>query len=67
MAIRFTSEDLRRLADSIDNREKFGNMCGVVYLTIEQHPNGRKFAQFEQPCGYAECNSTIYTFEEVQQ
>lgn len=23
--VRFTSEDLRRLADAIDNREKYGN------------------------------------------
>lgn len=63
--IRFTSEDLRRLADRIDNGEKYGSMCGVVYLTVEEHPNGRRFAEFEQPCQYAECNSTFYRFEEV--
>lgn len=63
--IRFTSEDLRRLADAIDNREKYDNMCGVVYLSIEEYPNGRRFAEFEQPCAYAECNSYFYRFKEV--
>lgn len=65
--VRFTSEDLRRLADAIDNREKYGNMCGVVYLSIKEHSNRRKFAEFEQPCAYAECNSNFYRFEEVKQ
>lgn len=55
--IRLTSEDLRRLADAIENREKYDNMCGVVYLSMKKHPNGAQFAEFEQPCHYAECNS----------
>jgi len=41
-------------------------MCGAVYLSIKEHPNGRKFAEFEQPCAYAECNSNFYRFEEVK-
>lgn len=64
--VRFTSEDLRRLADAIDNREKYGNMCGVVYLRLGRHPSGRGFAGFEQPCAYAECYSNFYRFEEVE-
>lgn len=64
--IKMTVEDLRHLADMVENREKYGNMCGVVYLTIKQHPNGRKYAEFEQPCGYAECNSNYYRFEEKE-
>ena len=63
--IRFTSDDLRRIADAIDNGEKYGNMCGVVYLNIKEYPNGQKFAEFEQPCQYAECNSTFYRIKEV--
>ena len=55
--VRFTSEDLRRLADAIDNREKYGNMCGVVYLRMKKHPNGKEFA---------ECYSNFYRFEEVE-
>lgn len=65
--IKLTADDLRQLADRIENREKYGNMCGVVYLTIKEHPNGRKYAQFEQPCQYAECFSTFYRYEEGQQ
>jgi len=61
--IRLTAEDLRSLADKIENREKYGCMCGVVYVSIEHHPNGREFLQFEQPCSYAECNSNFYTYE----
>lgn len=64
--VRFTSEDLRRLADAIDNREKYGNMCGVVYLRMKKHPNGKEFAEFEQPCAYVECYSNFYRFEEVE-
>lgn len=55
--VRFTSGDLRRLADAIDNREKYGNMCGVVYLRMKKHPNGKEFA---------ECYSNFYRFEEVE-
>ncbi|SCJ25353.1 Uncharacterised protein [uncultured Ruminococcus sp.] len=65
--VRFTSEDLRRLADAIDNREKYGNMRGVVFLSMKKHPNGRELAEFEQPCSYAERNSNFYRFEEVAQ
>lgn len=61
--IKMTSEELRRLADMVENREKYGNMCGVVYVTIKRHPNGREYLEFEQPCGYAECNSNCYRYE----
>ena len=64
--IKLTSEDLRRLADQIDNREKYGNMCGVVYLSIKEHPNGRRFAEFEQPSSFPECGGTFYRFEEAE-
>ena len=62
--ITFTSDDLRKLADKMDDREKYDNMCGRVILTVGEYPNGRKYAQFEQPCQYAECFSTFYTFDE---
>lgn len=61
--VKMTAEDLRRLADIVENREKYGNMCGVVYVTIKHHPNGREFLEFEQPCSYAECNSNFYRYE----
>lgn len=28
--IKMTVEDLRRLADMVENREKYGNMCGAL-------------------------------------
>ena len=61
--IRMTAEELRSLADKIENREKYGNMCGVVYVTIKHHPNGREFLEFEQPCSYADCNSNFYRYD----
>lgn len=62
--IRLTSDDLRKLADMIENREKYDNMCGIVYASIDENCSGRKTLQFEQPCYYAECNSYYYRFEE---
>lgn len=62
--IKLSPSDLRKLADIIENREKYGSMCGVVYATIQHHPDGRGFLQFEQPCQYAECNSNFYRYEE---
>lgn len=62
--VTFTSDQLRELADKMDDREKYDNMCSWVFLTIGEYPNGRKYAQFEQPCQYAECFSTFYTFDE---
>lgn len=61
--IRMTAEELRSLADKIENQEKYGNMCGVVYVTIKHHPNGREFLEFEQPCSYADCNSNYYRYD----
>lgn len=61
--IRLTAADLRNLADKIENREKYDNMSGVVYVTLEHHPNGREFLQFEQPCSYADCNSYYYRYD----
>lgn len=61
--IRMTAEELRSLADKIENREQYGNMCGVVYVTIKHHPNGREFLEFEQPCSYADCNSNFYRYD----
>lgn len=61
--IRMTAEELRSLADKIENREQYENMCGVVYVTIKHHPNGREFLEFEQPCSYADCNSNYYRYD----
>ena len=62
--IRLTSEDLRSIADMIDSREKYDNMCGYAVADIKMHPNGKKYLEFEQPCQYQECNSCFYRIEE---
>lgn len=61
--VKMTAEDLRRLADMVENRQKYGSMRGVVYVTMKHHPNGREFLEFEQPCEYAECASNYYRYE----
>ena len=60
--VRMTADDLRRLADMVENRERYNNMCGVVYASIKYHPNGLEFLEFEQPCSYAECDSSYYRY-----
>lgn len=62
--IKFTPEMLRQLADDIERNKKYRNKCGYVNLTIEEKPNGKHTAQFEQPSVYAECFSTFFRYEE---
>lgn len=62
--IKITAEELRILADMIEQREKYDCMCGTVYLTLETNAAGKKVATFEQPCQYKECNSYFYRFSE---
>lgn len=58
--VKITPEYLRWLADTIEQKEKYGCMCGCVYLTMHKYPSGKEYAEFEQPCGYAECTSSYY-------
>ena len=62
--ITFTSEELRQLADRIDNAAQYRNLKSYVILEIKKHPNGRSYAEFEQPCHYAECFSSCYKYNE---
>lgn len=62
--IKITSDDLRRIADAMDNAEKYNNMCGIAYIEIIENCNGKKTLQFEQPCQYADCNSVYYRIKE---
>lgn len=62
--LKFTPEMLRKLADDIERNKKYHNMCGYVQLTVMEKPNGKRTAQFEQPCMYAECFSTYYRYED---
>lgn len=60
--IKLTANELRRVADMIENREKYENMCGTVRVKIKKDPNGREYLELEQPCEFAECNSYYYRF-----
>jgi hypothetical protein len=61
--VSLTLEQIERLAQEIKNHRDYG--CGEprVLVSIDEHPNGRPFVQFEQPCEYSECNSTYYRYE----
>lgn len=61
----FTSEELRELADRIDNIKKYHCGQGYVSVSIGSHSNGRKYIEFEQPSIYAECNSTYFRYDAV--
>ncbi len=62
--IKFTPEMLRKLADDIEHNHKYHNKCNYVELSIKHHANGKEYAEFEQPCVYAECFSTFHRFDE---
>lgn len=62
--IKFTPDMLRRLADDIEKNNKYHNKRGYVELTIKEHPSGKQYAEFEQPCIYAECFGTFYRYED---
>jgi hypothetical protein len=61
--IKITIEELERMVERLKNKAEHGNMESYVIVTEEQHPNGRKYIQFEQPCYYAECNSSYERFD----
>ena len=61
--IKITIEELERMVERLKNKAEYGNMESYVIVTEEQHPNGRKYIQFEQPCYYAECNSSYERFD----
>ena len=64
--IRITIEELERLVERLKNKFEHGCMTSYVIVTEKQHPNGRKYIQFEQPCCYAECNSRFEIFDARQ-
>ena len=61
---RISVEELRRMVDMIENQQKYHSMTGVAYVSVKHHPNGRPILEFEQTCGYAECSSTFYRFDQ---
>lgn len=63
MKNRLTLEQLKLLVNRLENRTKHGDMQPVVTVSIGKHPNGSEYLEFEQPCYYAECNSTYYRYD----
>jgi len=61
--IKITIEELERMVERLKNKAEHGNMKSYVIVTEEQHSNGRKYIQFEQPCYYAECISCYERFD----
>ena len=61
--IKITIEELERMVERLKNKAEHGNMKSYVIVTEKQHPNGRKYIQFEQPCHYAECISIYERFD----
>lgn len=51
--VRFTSEDLRRLADAIDNREKYGTITAIRAAVKEMRDELRTiptWTQYNRAC-----------------
>lgn len=61
--VKMTLEQLRRLVETLESQEKYSSMLGMVYVSMKQHPNGREFLEFEQPCGYSDCSSSYHRYE----
>ena len=61
--LQITIDELERMVERLKNKAEYGNMKSYVIVTEEQYPNGSKYLQFEQPCYYAECNSSYERFD----
>lgn len=64
MAVRVSLDQLKDMVERIEERNKRGCMKGSVLVSIQKHPNGKEYVEFEQESGYAECVSTYYRFTE---
>lgn len=62
--IKMSIEQLKELVERLENRRDYGSMTNKVIITINKHPNGREYLEFEQPCTYPDCNSTYHRYEE---
>jgi hypothetical protein len=60
--VKITLEHLERLLKQAKNEAEYSDMRKALYVSIKELPNGDTELQFEQPCQYAECNSTYYRY-----
>jgi hypothetical protein len=61
--IKMSVNELETLVQHLKNRAEFGGMNPCVYVSIQSHPNGREYLEFEQPSPYSECNSECHRYE----
>ena len=61
--VKITIEQLERMVERLKNKVDYSSMKTYVIVTEGQHPNGIKYIQFEQPCCYADCNSSYERFD----
>jgi hypothetical protein len=61
--VKITIEELEILVKRLRREVEHGSMKPYVMVTAGKHPNGREYIQFEQPCYYAECNSSYKRFD----
>nr|WP_320145689.1 hypothetical protein [uncultured Anaeromusa sp.] len=61
MAVRISLTQLQEMVDRIEYQSKHG-MKGTVLVSIQKHPNGEEYVEFEQESVYAECFSSFHRF-----
>lgn len=61
--VKMTVEQLESLVSRVKNQVEYGDMNSYVLVSVGEHPNGCKFIEFEQPCVYAECNSSYHRYD----
>lgn len=62
MQIKLTIEQLEKMLKMAKNQAEYHNMRSVFLVSISELPTGDPELEFEQPCSYAECNSTCYCY-----
>ena len=64
--IRMTVEQLEDMLKFMKDEIRYDSMTAEIIITMEHHPNGRAYLQFEQPCAYHECNSSYRWVDETE-
>lgn len=62
MKVKLTLEQLENLLEAAKNEAEYHDMRDVLFVSINQLPNGKQELEFEQPCQWTECNSSYHRF-----
>jgi hypothetical protein len=60
--VKMTIEQLEQMVKQLKNQNEYHDMEPYVLISIKEHWDGKKQIEFEQPNGWAECNSNCYRF-----